>query len=274
MTSGRSPRHRAPGGFDTSVANIARMNDYFLGGKDNFAADRDAADRLLAIAPEIKSMVVENRRFLGRAIRHLRERGIRQFIDVSAGLPTRNNTHEVARSHGPGSVTVYVDSDPVVLSHARAILVDSASSSVVEGDILRPREMVERCRDDGLIDFGRPVAVVILGALQFIPHSDEPFKSVALLRDLLPGGSHLVLSHAVFDNRPDAVTPVEDVYRALLDRPGANAARTLDEVRPFFDGLELAEPGLVPLRDWRPDGPVDTAPPKGIWMAGGVGRKP
>ncbi|MFB9837262.1 SAM-dependent methyltransferase [Actinoallomurus acaciae] len=265
---------RGPRGFDTRVANIARMNDYFLGGKDNFAADRKAAEELLTIAPEIKDMVVENRRFLGRAVRYLCERGIRQFIDVSTGLPTRDNTHEVARSRGPGSVTVYVDSDPVVLSHARAILVDNASSSAVEGDILHPRELLERCREDGLIDFDRPVAVVILGALHFIPHSDEPFKKVALLRDLLPGGSHLLLSHAVFDDRPDAVTPVEDVYRALLNRPGENAARTLDEVRPFFDGFELAEPGLVPLRGWRPDKPVNTAPPKGIWMAGGVGRKP
>jgi hypothetical protein len=145
---------------------------------------------------------------------------------------------------------------------------------VVEGDVLHPREFLDRCRDDGLIEFDRPVAVIILGALQFIPHSDEPFKSVALLRDMLPSGSYLALSHAVFDNRPEAVTPVEDVYRALLNRPGENAARTLDDVRLFFDGFELAEPGLVPLQRWRPDRPVDTAPPKGIWMAGGVGRKP
>jgi hypothetical protein len=265
---------RGPGGFDTRVANIARMNDYFLGGKDNFAADREAADRLLAMAPEIKDMAVENRRFLGRAVRYLCAQGVRQFIDVSAGLPTRDNTHEVARSQDPGSVTVYVENDPVVLSHARAVLVDSVTSSVVEGDILHPREFLDRCRDDGLIDFDRTVAVIILGALQFIPHSDGPFESVALLRDMLPSGSHLALSHAVFDNRPEAVTPVEDVYRALLNRPGENAARTLDDVRLFFDGFELAEPGLVPLQRWRPDRPVDTAPPKGIWMAGGVGRKP
>jgi S-adenosyl methyltransferase len=265
---------RAPSSFDTSVANIARMNDYFLGGKDNFAADREAAEQLLAIAPEIKSMSVENRGFLGRAVRYLGEQGIRQFIDVGAGLPTQRNTHEVARSGVPDAKVIYVDSDPVVLSHARAILVDSAWTSVLEGDILHPRELVERCHQDGLLDFDRPIAVVIFGALHFIPHSDDPFKSVAWLRDMLPSGSYLALSHVVFDNRPDVVTPIEDVYRAMLDRPDDNAARTRDEVLPFFDGFELVEPGLVPIRYWRPDRPVDTAPPKGIWMAGGVGRKP
>jgi len=267
--TGSGPNH-----VDMSVPNIARMNDYFLGGKDNFAADREAADQLLAIAPEIKKMAVENRSFLGRVVRYLSEQGIRQFIDVGAGLPTQRNTHEVARAQAADAHVVYVDSDPVVLSHARAILVDSPSTSVLDGDILHPDHIVEQCRKNAWLDFDRPIAVVIPTALHFIPHSDEPFKAVGRLRDALPSGSYLGLSHAVFDDRPDTVDPIEDIYRAMLDRPGEHAARTRDGVLPFFDGFELVEPGLVHIRDWRPDGPIGTRPRDGIWMAGGVGRKP
>jgi hypothetical protein len=250
------------------------MNDYFLGGKDNFAADRDAAEELLAIAPEIKNMAEENREFLGRVVRYLGEQGIRQFIDVGAGLPTQRNTHEVARSRIPEAKVVYVDSDPVVLSHARAILIDSPATAVLDGDILHPHHIVEQCRERDLIDFDRPLAVVIFGALHFIPHSDDPFTSIAWLRDALPSGSYLALSHVVFDDRPDVVTPIEDIYRAMLERPGEKAARARDEVLPFFDGFDLVEPGLVPIRDWRPDAPVAKTPLNGIWMAGGAGRKP
>ncbi|MDN3355139.1 SAM-dependent methyltransferase [Actinomadura sp. DC4] len=263
-----------PSAVDLSVPNIARMNDYLLGGKDNFAADREAAEALLAIAPEVKKMAVENRGFLGRVVRYLGEQGVRQFIDVAAGLPTQRNTHEVARSQVADAHVVYVDSDPVVLSHARAILVDSPATAVLDGDILHPEHIVEECKANGWLDFDRPIAVVIFAALQFIPHSDDPFKSIACLRDALPSGSYLGLSHVVFDDRPDTIDPIEDIYRAMLDRPGEHAARTRDQVLPFFDGFELVEPGLVHIRDWRPDGPIGTRARDGIWMAGGVGRKP
>ncbi|WP_433182586.1 SAM-dependent methyltransferase [Actinoallomurus sp. CA-150999] len=259
---------------DTNVPNIARMNDYFLGGKDNFAVDRKAADELLAIAPEIKDMSVENRAFLGRAVRFLAEQGIEQFIDVGSGLPTQRNTHEVARSVTPDARIVYVDKDPVVLSHARAILVDNPQTAVVEGDVLHPEEVLAECRRRELIDLERPVAIVICGALHFIPHSDDPFKSVAWLRDAIPSGSHLAISHVVFDTHPDIVDPIEDIYRAILERPGENAARTRDQVLPFFDGFELVDPGLVYLREWRPENPLEVRSPEKVWMLAGVGRKP
>jgi hypothetical protein len=267
-----APR-RVPTGVDTTAPNVARMNDYFLGGKDNFAADREAADQVLAIAPEIKEMAEEIRDFLGRTVRYLASQGIRQFIDIGAGLPTQRNTHEVARSQVPDARVVYVDADPVVLSHARAILVDSARTSVLEGDIMRPAEILAACREQELIDFGRPLAVLIFTALHFIPHSDDPFKSVAWLRDELPAGSYLALSHAVFDTHPDAVDPIEDIYRAVLRRPGENAARTRDDVLPFFDGFELVDPGLVYLHQWRPDNPLKAQVSKKGWTVGGVGRK-
>jgi hypothetical protein len=264
---------QALAGVDTSTPNIARMNDYFLGGKDNFAADREAADKVLAIAPEIKEMTEENRDFLGRVVRYLGSQGIRQFIDIGSGLPTQRNTHEVARTQTPDARVVYVDSDPVVLSHARALLVDSAQTSVLEGDIMHPAELLRDCRERDLVDLDEPVAVLILTALHFIPHSDDPFKSVAWLRDALPDGSYLALSHVVFDTRPDAVDPIEDIYRDILSRPGENAARTRDEVLPFFDGFDLVDPGLVYIREWRPDNPLKAQLPRKVWMAGGTGRK-
>jgi hypothetical protein len=264
---------QAPTGVDTSTPNIARMNDYFLGGKDNFAADREAAEELLAIAPEIKKMAEEIRDFRGRTVRYLAAQGIRQFIDIGSGLPTQRNTHEVARSQVPDARVVYVDSDPVVLSHARAILVDNARTAALEGDIMHPAEIVAACRERDLIDFDQPLAILTFTLLHFIPHSDDPFKSVAWLRDALPTGSYLALSHVVFDTRPDAVDPIEEIYRAVLGRPGENAARTRDEVLPFFDGFELVDPGLVYIREWRPDNPLKARLPKKVWTAGGVGRK-
>jgi hypothetical protein len=265
---------RALGGFDTTKPNIARMNDYFLGGKDNFAADRKAAEELLAIAPEIKPMAEENRRFLGRAVRFLAEQGIQQFFDIGSGLPTRQNTHEVARTVCPGARVVYADNDPVVISHGEAILAGDDRTAVVKGDILHPEELVADPGVRRVIDFDEPMAVLIFGALHFIPHSDDPFKCVAWLRDALPSGSYLALSHAVFDTKPDAVDPIEDIYRAILSRPGTTAARGRDEVLPFFDGFELVDPGLVYLRQWRPDNPLRARAAEKLWMVGGVGRKP
>lgn len=259
---------------DTSVPNVARMNDYLLGGKDNFAADRKAVDQLLAIAPEIRDIALENRAFLRRAVRFLAEQGIRQFVDIGSGLPTQRNTHEIARATTPDARVVYVEKDPIVLSHARAILIDSPHTAVVEGDILDPEKFLAECRLHGLMDLDQPVALVICGSLHFIPHSDDPFASVAWLRDAVPSESHLAITHVVFDTRPDVVEPIEEIYRAVLDRPGETAARNRDQVLPFFDGFELVDPGLVYVREWRPENPMNARSPEKAWMLGGVGRKP
>jgi hypothetical protein len=257
---------------DTSTPNLARMNDYLLGGKDNFAADREAADQLLAIAPEIRDIALENRDFLHRAVRFLAEQGIRQFIDIGSGLPTQRNSHEIVRAVAPDARVVYVEKDPVVLSHARAILIDSSRTAVVEGDILHPETFLPECAANG-IDLEQPIGLVICGSLHFIPHSDDPFKSVAWLRDAVPSGSLLAITHVVFDTRPDVVEPIEEIYRVVLDRPGETAARTRDQVLPFFDGFELVEPGFVYVREWRPDNPLNARSPEKTWLLGGVGRK-
>lgn len=265
---------RALRSFDTSKPNIARMNDYLLGGKDNFAADRRAAEQLLAIAPEIKTMAEENRRFLGRVVRFLAERGIRQFLDIGPGLPTRNNSHEVARSVLPDVRVVYADHDPVVISHGEAILVDDDRIAVTRGNLLRPDTLLADRHVRRLIDFEEPLAVLIFGALQLIAHSEDPYKSVARIRDALPAGSYLAISHVVFDTRPDVIRPIEDIYRAIFDRPDATAARTREDVLRFFDGFDLVEPGLTYIRRWHPDNPLSAQAAEAVWVVGGVGRKP
>ncbi|MDN3356676.1 SAM-dependent methyltransferase [Actinomadura sp. DC4] len=265
---------RAFGEFDTSKPNIARMNDYFLGGKDNFAADRRAAEALLAIAPELRTMATENRRFLGRAVRYIAEQGVRQFFDIGSGLPTRQNTHEVARAVVPGARVVYIDSDPVVISHGQAILACDEHTAVVEGDILHPEDLVSDRHVRRLVDFDEPMAIMIFGALHFIPHVDDPFTSVAWLRDTIPAGSYLALSHVVFDARPDAARPIKDIYGDILGRPNTGGTRTTDDVRRFFDGFELVDPGLVYVRQWRPDIRPSRRSAEAVWTVGGVGRRP
>jgi SAM-dependent methyltransferase len=264
---------RALGEFDTTRPNIARINDYFLGGKDNFAADRRAAEELLAIAPEIRAIAAESRNFLGRAVRFLAAQGIRQYLDIGSGLPTLQNTHEVARSVLPDARVVYVDNDPVVISHGRAVLARDERTAVVEGDILHPQELIDDREVRGVIDFDEPVAVLIFGALHVIPNADDPYKSVATLRDATAPGSHLALSHLVFDIRPEVAGPIEDVYRTALHRPTANTARNREDVLGFFDGFELVDPGLVWLRQWRPDHPLHARAAETVWKVGGVGRK-
>jgi S-adenosyl methyltransferase len=265
---------RALGEFVTTKPNIARMNDYLLGGKDNFAADRQAAERLLAVAPEMKTMMAENRLFLGRAVRYLAEQGIRQFFDIGAGLPTQQNTHEVARAVAPDARVIYIDNDPVVRSHCEAILACDDRTGVVEGDILHPEEIVADGLVQRVIDFDEPVAVLICGALHFIPDSDDPAKCIARLRDMLPSGSHLVLSHAVFETRPPTDDPVVAIYREVSGRADTQGPRPYDDVLRFFDGFELVDPGLVYVRQWRPENPLSAQLAKRIWKMGGVGRKP
>jgi hypothetical protein len=267
---------RALGEFDTSRPNIARMNDYLLGGKDNFAADREAAEQLLAVAPYMKTMMEENRRFLGRAVRFLADQGIRQFFDIGAGLPTRQNTHEVARSVRPDARVVYVDNDPVVITHGRAILACDERTAVIEGDIVHPEELVGDPVVRRIIDFDEPVAVLLVGALHFVPNSDEPYKRIAWLRDMLPSGSYLAISHAILsgDRPKGGPNPVGEVYRTALGRPETVGPRPRDEVLRFFDGFELVEPGLEFVRRWRPDNPLAAQAAEKLPKVGGVGRKP
>jgi hypothetical protein len=267
---GRS--REAPSGIDTSVAHPARVYDYWLGGKDHFAADRKAAEEVIAANPSILPDVRANRGFLGRAVRYLAgEAGIRQFLDLGTGLPAADNTHEVAQAVAPESRIVYVDKDPIVLVHARALLTSTAegATSYVEADLRDPDKILAAAAE--LLDFDRPVAIMLLAILQFIPDSDDPYGIVARLLAAVPSGSYLAVSHPAKDIKAETVAAATARYNARVATQMTR--RTHAEVGRFFAGLDLVEPGLVQPHRWRPD-PVQPATSAEVSAHAGVGRKP
>ncbi|GAA2865866.1 SAM-dependent methyltransferase [Streptosporangium fragile] len=255
----------APKGIQTHIPNVARMYDYYLGGKDNFPADREAAEQVLKVVPEIRYSARSNRAFLGRVVAFLAESGIRQFLDIGAGLPTQNNVHQVA----PDARVVYVDNDPTVLVHGRAILGKNENVTIVEGDVRRPAEILENPDVRAAIDFDEPVAVLLLAIMHFVPDEDDPEGIIATLRGAMTPGSHLALSHVAIDARPEAADGVVQVY----DRASSPfVARTGKEIIRMFDGFDVVEPGIVNLPEWRPE-PGAAVPYRdvGNYFLGGVG---
>ena len=262
--------------INTGAPNPARIYDYFLGGKDNFPADREVADQVLAIAPVARDVVEDNREFLRRVVEVLADAGIRQFIDLGSGLPTQGNVHEIAQEAAPGARVVYVDNDPMVVAHSRALLAGD-NTVAIEGDLRQPDKILEHPEVRELIDFGRPVALLLLAILHFVPDSEDPFGIVARYRDAVPAGSHLAISHGTRDipERPDLSpeemaemgTKVEQLYQLTT---ASLVTRTRAEVERFFDGLELLDPGVVEIQRWRPDGRTSLLP-GGFY--GGVARK-
>lgn len=262
-----------PAGIDASVPSIARMYDYYLGGKDNFASDRSAAERLLTIAPEIAVIARENRAFLGRAVRYLAgEAGIRQFLDIGTGLPTQSNVHEVAQGQAPNSRVVYVDNDPSVLVHGRALLATDPRTIVVDADLLKPETIIDHPAIREHLEFDRPIALLLVALLHFVSDDDRPYEMVARLRDAMPAGSYLALSHVVYDHHPEAIDEAEEVYRSFLQRTG-HARRTREDVLGFFEGWGLVDPGLAHVTEWRPGDGRARMDPSIVWMVGGVARK-
>ena len=259
---------RAP--FDTSVAHIARVYDYWLGGKDNFAADRAAAEQAIAAWPDIVLSVRANRAFLARVVRYLAgEVGIRQFLDIGTGIPASNNTHEVAQSVAPESRVVYVDNDPVVLAHARALLTSGpyGVTSYLDADLRDTARVLSAAA--GMLDFSRPVAVMLMAILQHVDNAENPGAIVAALLDALPAGSYLALSHPAADIEAEAQGKLaERLNQTIAEKV---TMRDRAQVARFFDGLELVEPGLVRVPEWRPASQVEARSPAGLW--GGVGRK-
>ena len=261
-----------PDAFDASVAHIARVYNYWLGGKDNYAADRVAAEEVIAAYPTIHTSVRAQRAFLGRAVRYLvAEAGIRQFLDIGTGLPSANNTHEVAQREAPECRIVYVDKDPIVLAHARALLTSSpqGATEYIDADLRDTAEILKQAA--AILDFGKPLAVMLLGVLHCIPDADDPAALVAQLVAAVPSGSYLVISHPARDIHTSQVTTATDRMNPMMSEPVT--LRTRDEVSPFFAGLDLVEPGLVQLHRWRP-GPEGPVPGHDIANYGAVARKP
>jgi len=270
---GRSIATAEPGDaptFDTSVAHVARVYNYWLGGKDNFAADRAAADQAMAAFPDIVLSARANRAFLRRAVSFLVAAGIRQFLDIGTGIPTANNTHEVAQRLAPESRIVYVDNDPVVLAHARALLSSTADGATdyINADLRNADEILAGAR--ATLDFSQPVAIMLMAILQHISDADDPYGVVASLVAAVPAGSYLALSH-----------PARDIHAAEMAEMAKRLNQTMaekvtfrgqSEVARFFAGLELVEPGLTNVPDWRPESEDEARSPAALWS--GVARKP
>ena len=261
----------APSDLDTSVPHIARVYDYWLGGKDNFAVDREAAEQVIEAYPGILRDVRAQRAFLSNAVSYLAGvAGIRQFLDIGTGIPTANNTHEVAQAVEPGCRVVYVDNDPMVLTHARALLVGvTAPTAYVDADLRDTGKVLAEAAQ--LLDFSKPVAVMLISVLHLIPDEDDPHAIVTRLMDAVPSGSWLALSHPARDVHPQQVTEAASRFNQLA--PAKATLRTREQILRFFDGLELLEPGLVQVHQWRPG---LTAPAHDQQAAGycGLARKP
>jgi S-adenosyl methyltransferase len=263
---------KMPYEVDVTRPNVARMYDYYLGGKDNYAADREAARRVLGAAPDVPLAALENREFIKRAMQFLVQgQGIRQLIDIGPGLPTQGNVHELARRHAPDTKAVYVDNDAVVLRHGRSLLRGAPDVTIIGGDLREPERVLSDPELCELIDLSRPVGLCMTLVLHFVPPDEDPYGVVARFRDALCPGSFLVLSHVTGDGREDdALTEIGGVYE------NANAPlimRSRAEVARFLDGFELVEPGVVFLSQWRPTGEY-YAQGGTRWGYSGVGKKP
>ncbi len=255
--------------IDPTVPHIARIYDYWLGGKDNFAADRETARRVMEVTPAILPGVRANRRFLGRAVRYLAaEAGIRQFLDLGTGIPTASNTHEVAQSVDPECRVVYVDNDPIVLVHARALLTSASGGvSYLDADVRDTGKILAAAAR--LLDFSEPVGVMLIAILHCVPDDDEPSGIVSTLLNAVPPGSHLAITHPAIDQVPEHSAQAEEsLTRAMGQKV---TFRSHAEVSRFFEGLKLVEPGVVAVQEWRPDSDLDGAGPTAMW--GGVGVK-
>jgi hypothetical protein len=258
--------------WDTSIPNVARIYDYYLGGRDNYAADREAARQVLGAAPDVPLAALENREFLRRAIQFLVEEAhISQFIDIGPGLPTQGNVHQLAQQLDASARVVYVDNDRVVLAHGQAILQKSPGVRFIEGDLRNPKDILANAALRKLIDLSEPVALCMSLVLHFVMNAEDPYGSVGWLRDALRPGSYLLVTHVTGDERDlDTVGEITAVYD---EATAPLVPRSRDEVATFFDGFELLEPGVVFTPQWRPTGEY-YARGGTRWVYAGVGRKP
>jgi O-methyltransferase involved in polyketide biosynthesis len=260
--------------INTNVAHSARVYDYWLGGKDNFPADRELAELMIQAIPNMRAMAAANRAFLSRAVRYLvGEAGIRQFLDLGTGIPTSPNVHEIAQAAAPGTRVVYVDNDPIVLAHARALLTsqEAGETAFIMADLRQPESILDHPTLTATLDLRQPVAVLAVGVLMYFRDSDRPnpFEMVATMLAPMPSGSYLALTTPTPDFNPEetakAVAAAEAAGITLVPRSKA-------EVERFFTGLELVDPGVAPMLAWRPDEPP--ADPESAYYWAGVARKP
>jgi SAM-dependent methyltransferase len=259
----------APPDVDLDRPSAARVYDYLLGGSHNFAVDREVAEGVLRFAPDARAAAHANRAFLHRAVAYLVSAGVRQFLDLGSGIPTLGNVHEVARGAAPDARVVYVDIDPVAVAHSRALIGESADVAVIHADVREPRLILDDPDLHELIDFSRPVGLLMVALLHFIPDSDRPAEIIARFRDALAPGSHLVISQV---GSGPVSAPGQEAHDRYV-RAAPVTLRSRGEVTAFFDGFELVEPGLVEPAEWRPESPELVRYFQDIPTLAGVGIK-
>ncbi len=244
----------APRGIDFDKPNAARVYDYLIGGKLNYAIDRMFAERILAVRPESKELALMNRRWLRRAVRFGAEQGIRQFLDIGSGMPTVGHVHEVVQAIDPASRVVYVDNEPVAVAHSEIVLKDNENAEMVQADAEVPADVLEHETTEMLLDFDQPVMLIMAAFVHFIPDERDPAGLIAAYRDALAPGSYLALSSGTFEGQGEEVRRAAEMYQ----KSGTNVvARSKDELRALLDGFELVAPGIVFTPEWRPDDPAD-----------------
>jgi hypothetical protein len=263
-----------PQDINTDVAHPARVYDYWLGGKDNFPADRALAEHIMEAIPTMRTMAAANRAFLSRAVRYLAEEaGIRQFLDIGTGIPTSPNVHEVAQAVAPDSRVVYVDNDPIVLAHARALLTsqEAGETSFIGADLQQPKSILDHPTLTSTLDLSQPVAVMLVAVLMYFRDTDNPnpFEMVATLLEAMPPGSYLAITHPTADFNAEAMGGAV----AAAERSGVTLVpRNHAETEKFFAGLDVVDPGVTPVLSWRPDKPPDD--PRSAYYWAGIARKP
>ena len=259
--------------FDSSRPNVARMYDYLLGGKDNYAADRALGDQVIASLPAVQAGVRAQRAVLGRVVRYLvGEVGLRQLMDIGSGLPTAENVHEIAQRIAPGTRVAYIDNDPVVLAHARALLTHNPATIALDGDLRDPVAILAQPELRAHLDWSQPIGLLLCGILHHLLDAERPAEVTRVLLDALPAGSYVFIHHLLDAGDPE----IADVQASLLRGLGRGQFRTLPEIRALFGGLDLVDPGLVLVTDWRPDANTPNARdiPVLRLACAGVARKP
>ncbi|WP_380281272.1 SAM-dependent methyltransferase [Kitasatospora purpeofusca] len=261
-----------PEGTDLDKPNAARVYDYYLGGSHNFEVDREMARKAIELWPELPQIMRSNRAFLRRAVQFAAERGIGRFLDIGSGIPSFGAVHEIARAIRPEAQVVYVDRDPVAVAHSRLLLEDDPGSSVVQADVRDVEDLMSRPEVTALLAAGEPVAVLLVAVMHFVQDAEDPWKLIAVIRDALPPGSALVLSHASLEGRPDQAEDHQRLYRRT---PTPLTMRTHEQITAMFEGFELVEPGVVYLPQWRPDQPEAVGEhPERMTGVAGVGLRP
>ncbi|MEV6862268.1 SAM-dependent methyltransferase [Streptosporangium subroseum] len=268
------PEAQLPQGVDPTVPSVARMYDYYLGGKDNFASDRETAEEFIKVVPGIRMMAQANRAFLRKAVTELAGQGIRQFLDIGSGLPTQENVHQVVHRIIPDAQVTYVDNDPIVLAHGRALLADNPRTTVVQADMREPKALLDHPEVRATIDFDRPVALILLAMLHFVPEDDAADAIVASVRETLSPGSYLVLSHGFAGHAgQETHDQAQRVYSSTTT--GSLTSRGPAQIAAYLEGLDVLPPGIVPVEAWRPefdeDVPIDFTQPS---ILGALARLP